>query len=339
MPRGRLQANSEGTSIRSTLSGHTLLKIDKMIQTLTSRRRGSSSNLSVDDISSVCMRARESFMTQPMCLSVKEPVCLVGDIHGQFEDLIRIFTHNGLPPKKRYLFLGDYVDRGKNSVEVMTLLLCYKVKFPDCFYLLRGNHESEGLNMEYGFFDECKRRFTIKLFKSFVDCYNCMPVAAVVSKRIFCCHGGLSPHLANIEQINHIKRPTGIPNSGLLCDLVWADPENIFGWGTNTRGVSVTFGRNIVDNFVARNDFDLVVRAHQVVEDGYEFFAKRQLVTLFSAPNYCGVFDNSGATMYLDENLSISFCKFLPNSEPRPSFVIATVHLHVRPTLPRLFQG
>ena len=99
-----------------------------------------------------------------------------------------------------------------------------------------------------------------------------------------------------------------IPDTGLLCDLLWADPDKeIVGWGENDRGVSFTFGEDVVAAFLRKHDLDLVCRAHQVVEDGYEFFARRQLVTIFSAPNYCGEFDNAGAMMSVDDTLMCSF--------------------------------
>lgn len=121
-------------------------------------------------------------------------------------------------------------------------------------------------------------------------------------------HGGLSPELQNMEQIKRIMRPTDIPDTGLLCDLLWADPDkDIVGWGENDRGVSFTFGEDVVAQFLRRHDLDLVCRAHQVVEDGYEFFARRQLVTIFSAPNYCGEFDNAGAIMIVNSDLVCSF--------------------------------
>jgi serine/threonine-protein phosphatase PP1 catalytic subunit len=133
-------------------------------------------------------------------------------------------------------------------------------------------------------------------------------VAAVVDERIFCMHGGLSPELSSMEQIKRLQRPSDVPDSGLMADLLWADPDrDIAGWGENDRGVSFTFGADIVAQFNKRHDLNLVCRAHQVVEDGYEFFAKRQLVTLFSAPNYCGEFDNAGAMMTVDETLMCSF--------------------------------
>lgn len=133
-------------------------------------------------------------------------------------------------------------------------------------------------------------------------------MAAIIDEKIICMHGGLSPELVNMDQIRRIIRPTDVPDAGLLCDLLWSDPEkDITGWGENDRGVSFTFGTDVVHHFLRKHDLDLICRAHQVVEDGYEFFARRQLVTLFSAPNYCGEFDNAGAMMSVDETLMCSF--------------------------------
>ncbi|OQR66127.1 serine/threonine-protein phosphatase PP1-beta catalytic subunit isoform 1, partial [Tropilaelaps mercedesae] len=226
----------------------------------------------------------------------------------------------GFPPEANYLFLGDYVDRGKQSLETICLLLAYKIKYPENFFLLRGNHECASINRIYGFYDECKRRYNIKLWKTFTDCFNCLPIAAIVDEKIFCCHGGLSPDLQNMEQIRRIMRPTDVPDTGLLCDLLWSDPDkDVQGWGENDRGVSFTFGADVVSKFLSRHDLDLVCRAHQVVEDGYEFFAKRQLVTLFSAPNYCGEFDNAGGMMSVDETLMCSF-QILKPSEKKAKY-------------------
>ena len=155
---------------------------------------------------------------------------------------------------------------------------------------------------------ECKKRYSIKLWKQFGDTFNCLPFVAVVEEKIICMHGGLSPSLTKLEQLRNIKRPTEVPDEGLLCDVLWSDPDpDAKGWGESDRGVSFTFGADVVAKFLQRTDLDLVCRAHQVVEDGYEFFAQRQLVTIFSAPNYCGEFDNSGAMMSVDENLMCSF--------------------------------
>jgi len=271
-----------------------------------------------DMIIKVVRTARAVFMSQPMLLEVYAPVNVCGDTHGQYSDLLRLFEMGGFPPDSNYLFMGDYVDRAKQSIEVITLMLCYKIIYPEKFFLLRGNHECASLNRIYGFYDECKRRYSVKLWRIFADCFNCMPVAAVVEEKIFCTHGGLSPELTQMKQIIDLPRPTDIPDDGLLCDLLWSDPDPyISGWVHSMRGVSYQFGHDIIETFLRSHDFDLICRAHQVVEDGYEFQANRSLVTVFSAPNYCGEFDNAGGMMVVKENMVCSFKILRPASHKK----------------------
>ncbi|WZZ21633.1 hypothetical protein YC2023_123020 [Brassica napus] len=216
--------------------------------------------LNESEIRQLCIVSKEIFLQQPNLLELEAPIKICGDIHGQYSDLLRLFEYGGFPPAANYLFLGDYVDRGKQSLETICLLLAYKIKYPENFFLLRGNHECASINRIYGFYDECKRSKDVK------------------------------------------------------------------GWGMNDRGVSYTFGPDKVAEFLIKNDMDLICRAHQVVEDGYEFFADRQLVTIFSAPNYCGEFDNAGAMMSVDESLMCSF-QILKPADRRPrgrhGFVVA----------------
>lgn len=297
------------------------INIDKLIEKLLEVCTGTNGKfvqMTENEIRGLCLKSREIFLQQPVLLELEAPLKICGDIHGQYPDLLRLFEYGGFPPESNYLFLGDYVDRGKQSLETICLLLAYKIKYPENFFLLRGNHESAGINMIYGFYDECKRRFNVKLWKTFTDCFNCLPVAAIVDDKIFCCHGGLSPDLKSMEQIRKIKRPTDIPDSGLMCDLLWSDPKkDVRGWENNDRGVSFTFGEGVVTNFLNQHNLDLICRAHQVVQDGYEFFAQRRLVTLFSAPNYCGEFDNAGALLTVDESLMCSFQILKPNNEKK----------------------
>jgi len=249
---------------------------------------------------------------------------LCGDIHGQYHDLLRIFEHCHFPPKANYLWLGDYVDRGKRSMETICLLFAYKIKFPENFFLLRGNHETPSISRIYGFFDECKRRYDVKLWKNFCSVFNYLPVCAVIDDRVICMHGGLSPDMLTDEvsdvyvlfDDSRMPRPADVPDSGLLCDLLWSDPQlDLVDFGPNDRGVSVAFGANVVQKFLDKVDMNLVVRAHQVVEDGYDFFAERRLVTLFSAPNYCGEFDNAAGVLSIDENLMCSFTVLRPDTQ------------------------
>ncbi|XP_026661149.2 serine/threonine-protein phosphatase PP1-like isoform X2 [Phoenix dactylifera] len=282
--------------------------IARLLAAKTGRGATKTVQLTEAEIRQLCVASKEIFLSQPNLLELEAPIKICGDIHGQYSDLLRLFEYGGFPPAANYLFLGDYVDRGKQSIETICLLLAYKIKYRENFFLLRGNHECASINRIYGFYDECKRRFNVRLWKVFTDCFNCLPVAALIDEKILCMHGGLSPDLKNLDQIRNIARPVDVPDQGLLCDLLWADPDkDIEGWGENDRGVSYTFGPDRVSELLQKQDLDLICRAHQVVEDGYEFFAKRQLVTIFSAPNYCGEFDNAGAMMSVDDTLTCSF--------------------------------
>lgn len=163
----------------------------------------------------------------------------------------------------------------------------------------------------------------VKIYKCFNDVFNCLPIAALIENKIFCCHGGLSPNLRSLEQLKRISRPMDVDDKGLVCDLLWSDPSPQPGWGPNDRGVSYTFGADVLNQFLQKHELDLVVRAHQVVEDGYEFFGKRQLVTIFSAPNYCQEFDNAAAIMSINQELLCSF------QVSRTQILIGTLKLNI----------
>ena len=265
-------------------------------------------NLTEIELKYLINTSKKILIEQPTFLELETPITVCGDTHGQYPDLLRLFDLGGYPPDTNYLFLGDYVDRGEQSIETISLLLAYKIKYEENFFILRGNHECGSINRIYGFYDECKRRYNIKIWKNFVDLFNCLPIAACIDDKIFLVHGGLSPELKNIDDIKKIMRPTDVAEEGLLCDLLWSDPENSTkDWGVNDRGVSVTFNVKVLEKFLENNELDLFCRAHQVVEEGYEFFGDKKLVTIFSAPNYCGEFDNNGGIMLVDENLRCSF--------------------------------
>ena len=228
----------------------------------------------------------------------------------------------GTPPETSYLFLGDYVDRGKQSIESLCILLAFKLKYPNKVHMLRGNHECQNITKIYGFWDECKRRYKPKLWRAFINLFNYLPVAALIDDRILCMHGGLSPDLKSLKQIDNLSRPTLIPENGILCDLLWSDAAQSSSpyilnlvpkkWGESERGVSYVFGEKVVTEFLSKHGLDLIVRGHQVMEDGYEFFANQKLVTIFSAPNYCNEFDNDGAMLKINEDLCCSFYKMNP---------------------------
>ena len=280
--------------------------IDKLLS-VRGNKPGKQVDLKEEEIKFLIEKSVQIIKEQKMLVDLEAPLHVCGDIHGQYYDLLRIFEHCGYQGEYNYLFLVDYVDRGKQSLETVCLLLAYKIKYPTKVTLLRGNHESSVTNRIYGFYDECKRRYNVRIWRSFTDLFNFLPVAAIIDDKILCMHGGLSPELKNLQNIESISRPTDIPDSGLLCDLLWSDPDKeVLEYDENDRGVSVIFGEKIVEDFNKKNDLDLIIRAHQVVDEGYEFFANRQLITIFSAPNYCGEFDNSAGIMIIDESLTCS---------------------------------
>lgn len=326
--------------------------------------------LSEDLITLIVRTARNIVFDDPVVVPVEPSVVVCGDIHGQYYDLLNIFsrrpphqaflfleaqrqryfasldakaaveeekelkrprTEDASPlsdsakpatdasPFFRYLLLGDYVDRGFRSIEVMVTLLALKIVDPRRITLLRGNHEDEQVMVLYGFFDECKRRYSVKLFKVFTDLFRCLPVAAVVGSSMFCVHGGISPELTTVDRIPD-ARPCNVPKDGIICDLLWADPEKnqLPLFAPSTRNVSFVFSEEALEQFLNANDFDLVVRAHQVMQEGYSFFPSsnnRKLITIFSATNYCDEFTNRGAVLCVDDNMVCSILTLEPPSE------------------------
>jgi serine/threonine-protein phosphatase PP1 catalytic subunit len=291
--------------------------LDKFIESLWALKPflpGTRAEVTAADVSFLCSGTREIFLAQPVLLELKPPIIIVGDTHGQLHDTLRIFEcGRGRPGDAQFLFLGDYVDRGRNSIENLCLLLAYKIKYPDTFFMLRGNHECSYINRLYGFWEDCLKMWPDtggEQWKTFSNLFNCLPIAAIIEQKIFCVHGGLSPHLHSMDDIRNLQRPLEVPDEGLLCDLVWSDPDpDVIDWAENERGTSVCFGQQQVEDFLTTFQFDLVCRAHQAVMDGFEFpFRPEQsLITLFSAPNYCYEFDNKGAILHVDGRLYCSF--------------------------------
>jgi len=236
------------------------------------------------------------------------PLQICGDIHGQFYDLLELFKVGGEIPDTNYLFLGDYVDRGHYSVETFLLLLCYKVRYPDRITLIRGNHESRQITQVYGFYDECLRKYgSVNVWRYCTDVFDYFSLAALVDDRVFAVHGGLSPQITTLDQIRVLDRRQEVPHEGPMCDLLWSDPEELDGWGLSPRGAGYLFGDEVTKKFNRVNGLNLVARAHQLVMEGYKLMFDEQLVTVWSAPNYCYRCGNVASILELDENLVRSF--------------------------------
>jgi len=233
----------------------------------------------------------ELLMEESNVQTVCSPVTIVSDIHGQFFDLLHLLSDEvgGSPPDINYIFLGDLVDRGHNSVETLTLLLCLKLKFPGHVTLLRGNHESRQITQVYGFYDECLRKYgNASVWRYCTQCFDTFALAAIIDSQVLCVHGGLSPDVRTLDQIRAIDRQQEIPHEGAFCDLVWSDPEDIsVPWQVSPRGAGFLFGERVTDEFNFVNRLSLIARAHQLVMEGKKYHFNKNLVTVWSAPNYC----------------------------------------------------
>lgn len=259
------------------------MDVDEWIETL---KEGGI--LEETELKLLCDKAKEIMMDENNIIQARAPTNVVGDIHGQFHDLIELFRINGEPPQTNYVFLGDYVDRGYNSVEVIQLLLCLKVKFPERVVLLRGNHETRQVTSVYGFYDEIVRKYgNATPWKLVTEVFDCMSLAAVIQNEIFCVHGGLSPDAETVDSIELINRFQEVPSTGTGCDLLWSDPtDDTKTWAMSPRGAGYLFGQDITTKFNYINQIGFICRAHQLVQEGYQYWHEKKLLTVWSAPNY-----------------------------------------------------
>ncbi|CAH2043324.1 unnamed protein product, partial [Iphiclides podalirius] len=285
-----------------------LKELDQWIEQLNECKQ-----LTENQVKTLCDKAKEILTKESNVQEVKCPVTVCGDVHGQFHDLMELFRIGGRSPDTNYLFMGDYVDRGYYSVETVTLLVALKVRYRERITILRGNHESRQITQVYGFYDECLRKYgNASVWKHFTDLFDFLPLTALVDGQIFCLHGGLSPSIDTLDHIRALDRVQEVPHEGPMCDLLWSDPDDRGGWGISPRGAGYTFGQDISETFNHSNGLTLVSRAHQLVMEGYNWCHDRNVVTIFSAPNYCYRCGNQAAIMELDDALKYSFLQFDP---------------------------
>lgn len=270
--------------------------------------------LSEKEVRVVCSKVKELLNEESNIEPVNSPITVAGDLHGQFFDVLELFKKGGQLPGTRYIFIGDFVDRGAHSVETISLLLLLKIKYPNDVYLLRGNHETRLITQSYGFYDEIKRKYgNTNVWTFFVDVFDYLPLGAIVDGKVLCIHGGCSPDIQTIDQIRQIDRKCEPPNEGAFADLLWSDPNDTSeGWIINQRGAGWLFGSRVVREFNHLNDLILIARAHQLVNEGYKFSfsPENSLVTVWSAPNYTYTCGNLASLMVLKEDLKPSFTIF-----------------------------
>jgi serine/threonine-protein phosphatase 4 catalytic subunit len=238
-------------------------------------------------------------------------VTVCGDTHGQFFDVLELFSIGGQCPDTNYLFLGDYVDRGYYSLETFLLLLCLKLRFPQRITVLRGNHESRQTTQAYGFYDEIMRKYNDStIWDLFNTVFDVLPLCGVVGGKVFCVHGGLSPLLTDIEQIQRLERRKEVPERGPICDMLWSDPETVPNFTLSPRGAGYLYGEVAVRTFNHKNKLTLICRAHQLANEGYAEWFDRRLFTVWSAPNYCYRGGNPASMLEIGEHGETKWKKF-----------------------------
>ena len=279
--------------------------------------KGFAKKLHVADFQWLCEEIKPVLLAEPSVLDLQPPLKICGDIHGQFHDLLRVFD-SGFVPENKFLFLGDYVDRGDDSLEVIGLLFALKLLYPDNIFLLRGNHESPEMTEEFGFLEECELKLNSEIFDVFMDTFDCLPIAALVGEKLFCVHGGLSPQVDTIDQIRLIRRPTAVPEDGVLADLLWSDPNpETEEWGPNSRGATITWGLRAAKKFIENNHLLKVIRGHQLANNGFDFpfSPDESVITVFTASYYAQRYANKAAFIAVDEDCNCEF-HILPHTIP-----------------------
>ncbi|XP_064394801.1 serine/threonine-protein phosphatase 5-like isoform X3 [Halichondria panicea] len=271
----------------------------------------------------IILEVKKIFQALPSLVDVTIPECnkftVCGDIHGQFYDLLNVFKLNGLPSQDNpYLFNGDFVDRGSFSVEVVLTLFGFKALYPNHFHLSRGNHESETMNKMYGFEGEVKEKYSSQMVELFTEVFNYLPLAHIIGGKILVTHGGLFKDddvlLDDIRKVDRDRQP---PEDGIMCDLLWSDPQMLNGRSPSKRGVGTQFGPNVTEDFLSRNGLELVIRSHEVKPEGYEVSHNGKCITVFSAPNYCDQMGNKGAFITLTKDLKPEFTVYEAVPHPK----------------------
>ena len=265
-------------------------------------------------VSSLIKEVKEILMKEEPVVHTSGDVIIVGDIHGHFLDLFRILAKNGYPKDRKYLFLGDYIDRGELSLDVVVFLFILKLNYPENVILLRGNHEFSEVNERYGFLNNITDFYDDQqLWEEFNDCFAYLPIAAFIGEQIFCVHGGISEKITK-ESLDQITFP--IASSKMIDDMVWSDPEDkIFTKVDNKRGKGVHFGSKIVSEFFQATGAQLIIRGHECV-NGFKYSIHDTVLTVFSSSDYA-LTNNKCGYAYVSPNYEVSCYKLPPLECPK----------------------
>ena len=282
---------------------------------------------STEECLKLCENVQPLLLSEPMVLTLNAPLYVVGDLHGNIYDLIRILVMTEGAPKNKFLFLGDYVDRGPYSVEVTALLFILKILYPKNIFLLRGNHEFRKINETYGFREQVIGEYGSDLvYEAFNKAFDCLPFAAIIEDQVFAVHGGISPDLKDLSQLMNIKRPMSVCETRVLNDLIWSDPDNkIMLFKESARGDGYLFGEQALDRFFQNFGFTKILRAHQCVRLGIDKFFDEKGYTIFSSSSYDLDCKNRCGLLYIGIEKSIQTFSLPPITPiPRENALLAT---------------
>ncbi|KAA0194334.1 Serine/threonine-protein phosphatase [Fasciolopsis buskii] len=295
-----------------------LKNADRLIRRLidTQVLKGFAAEFTEQEVIDVCNMVTEQLLADPPLieLTTDNSLMIIGDTYGQHSHLVRLFNYYGHPPKQRYLFLGNFVSANVRAIETVALLLAYKLRYPKSIYLLRGKHECAHVTKFYGFYDECLKRFTRRIWNVIIDVFNYLPVAAIIDDKIMCVHSGLSPlpqemdvrGLASLKEFvkKSITLPSELESSRLIAHFVWSEPEaSLDFWDQNPAGQGYLYGIKAVQDFCERFELQQIIRSSEMLKTGFESFPCPKLLTIFSAPDYMEYYANTAAFVYL-ENLT-----------------------------------
>lgn len=262
--------------------------------------------LTFNEIQEICEKVIEVLIKESNLVDVSTPVLVCGNIHGQIFDLVEIFKKEGDPSKQKYIFLGDYVDRGEHSTECIFLLLIYKILYPYNIFLVRGYHEQKNVSKSYGLYDEVLKKYEIKVWRLLCEVFSFFNMGCIVDGRVFCVHGGISPKTLSLDKLKRIDRFV-LDTNEVYEDLMSSDPQEENGFRNNKRGIGYLYGGDVTNNFLECNDLTTIIRSHQFAFEGYKFhFADKNVVTIWGAPDFLGKFGNPGSFMRIKEDLIVS---------------------------------
>ena len=273
--------------------------------------------------------------SEPNILKIQDPVTVVGDIHGQFYDLLKLLEVGGSPETTKYLFLGDYVDRGAFSIECVLLLCAIKLNYKTTVLMLRGNHECRQMTSFFNFKQECEIKYDLEVYDKIMEAFDCLPISCLINEKFIAIHGGISPDIDKVLDITKINRFTEPPKTGPMCDMLWSDPVEkdeealTVSWVENsTRGCSYVFGAKAATPFLTKNDILSIIRAHEAQLEGFKMYKWNNnvdfpsVITIFSAPNYCDVYNNKAAVISFKNNMvNIQQYNYSPHPFILPQFM------------------